>query len=143
MLLPVEIVPKPVVIEPLAKAPVPVMLPCTAVGSVCVKLGTPVPSVAKIALAAEFVACTGLVPLPYKIPFVVKVLAPVPPFVTLIEPVLTRPDPSVWSTPEPKPGNVIAPTEEIPIRVVPFVLMFKPYASLVPKSAVAPKLLPP
>ena len=34
MLLPVEIVPKPVVIEPFASAPVLVMLPCTAVGNV-------------------------------------------------------------------------------------------------------------
>lgn len=56
MLLLVEIVPKPVSIEPAVRIPVEVMLPWTAVGNVCVKPGTLDPLVARIELAAEAVA---------------------------------------------------------------------------------------
>ena len=56
MLLPVEIVPKPDAIEPLVKAPVEVMLPCTADGRVWLRLGLLLASVTRTLLAAAPVA---------------------------------------------------------------------------------------
>ena len=60
----VAIVPNPVVMLPLLKAPVPVIFPCTAVGSVWLKLGTPDESVTNTLLLAEPVTCMAEVPLP-------------------------------------------------------------------------------
>lgn len=64
ILFPVEIAPKPEAMEPLARAPVLVMLPWTAVGRVWVNPGTLLPLVAKILLAAAAVAWIAEVPLP-------------------------------------------------------------------------------
>ena len=64
MLFPVEIVPKPLAIEPEVSAPVDVMLPCTALGNVWLRLGTFDPLVTNILFAAAAVTCTALVPLP-------------------------------------------------------------------------------
>jgi len=64
MLLAVEMVPKPLAMLPLLRAPVDVMLPCTVVGSVWVRPGTLEPLVARILSAAEAVAWIALVPLP-------------------------------------------------------------------------------
>ena len=83
ILLPVEIVPKPLVIEPAARAPVLVILPWTMAGKVVLKLGKPVVgSVTKTALLTEVVAWIAPVALPYKIPFDARVVAPVPPLAT-------------------------------------------------------------
>lgn len=82
MLLAVEIVPNPVAIEPAVRMPVLVMLLCTADGRVWLKTGTlPLPVISTL-FAAEPVTWIGLVPFPNRIPLVVKLVAPVPPFGT-------------------------------------------------------------
>ncbi len=82
MVLLVDMVPKPPVIEPAARAPVWVMFPCTAVGRVWLKEGTLLPLVTNTLLAAAAVTCSAPVPLPNRMPLLVKLPVPVPPRLT-------------------------------------------------------------
>ena len=63
--------------------PVLVILPCTAVGRVWLRLGTLLPLVTSTLLAAADVTWSALLPLPNRMPLLVKVLVPVPPLATV------------------------------------------------------------